>query len=156
MVKLFLNIFRLLFIFKSRLPEYVSRIIVIYTHAIVMLVFFVGSLAAGMKSLYVLMMGKTSLAMALMLWHHAIYCRGALRFCNIAQALPFLALSRISLKPSRWWIWLSELASPNKGRLPLPSVLGTELLVRRDGHTIFDFFKTLVFSGISPPVLVSI
>lgn len=116
-----------------------------------MLNLFIGGLAAGVKFLYVLMIGKASLAMALMLWHQAIYCHGAWRFCNIACALPFWAWSRINPKPRRWLIWLSELASHNKGCLPLPSVSSAERLVRRDGHTIFDFFKTLVFSGISPP-----
>jgi hypothetical protein len=122
-------------------------------HAIIMLNLFAGSVAAGFKFLYVITMSKVSFAIALMLWHHAVYCNGAFRFRHIARAVPFLAWElREGLDPCRWLIWLAQLIHHND-RLLLPACSGADFLLRRDGHTIVDFFKKLSRSGISPPAI---
>ena len=123
----------------------------IYTHAIIMVNLFTGSLAAGFKFLYLFTMGKASLAMALILWHHAVSCNGAFRFRHIARAVPFLAWElRACLNPRRWLTWLAQLV-PHNDRLLFPA--GADFLRRRDGHTIVNFFKKLSRSGISPPAI---
>ncbi|MGH7452967.1 MAG: hypothetical protein ACRENG_16580, partial [bacterium] len=125
----------------------------IYTHTIIMINLFTGGLAAGFKFLYVITMSKVSLAIALMLWHQAVYCNGAFRFRHIARAVPFLAWElRACLNPRRWLIWLAQLVH-HKDRLLLPAGSSADFLLRRDGHTIVDFFKKLSRSGISPPAI---
>jgi hypothetical protein len=125
----------------------------IYTHAIIMVNLFTGGLAAGFKFLYVITTSKASLAIALMLWHHAVYCNGAFRFRYIVRAMPFLAWElRACLNPRRWLIWLAQMVY-HKDRLPLPAGAGADFLLRRDGHTIVDFFKTLLRNGIPPPAI---
>jgi hypothetical protein len=110
---------------------------------------FTGGLAATLKFLYAY--DEHASTMTLILWHHAISCNGAFRFRHIARAAPFLAWElRACLNPRRWLTWLAQLAH-DKDRLPLPAVAGADFLLRRDGHIIVDFFKTLSRSGIPPP-----
>jgi hypothetical protein len=117
-----------------------------------MLNFFVGSLITAIKFLSFVLFSKISLAVALILWHQAVSCNGAYRLCHLTRALPLLALElRIHLNFRHWLARLSQLAAHTKNRGSLPAVASTNFLVCRDGHTIFDFFKTLSFSGISPP-----
>jgi hypothetical protein len=121
---------------------------------IVMFSFFPGSIVAGIKFLYAVAASKTGLAIALMFWHQAIYCSGSFRFCHLAHTLPLLALElRMWLNPRYWVTLLSQHILQTSPRIPLPSVPGTDFLLRRDGHTIFDFFKTLSFNGIPPPAI---
>jgi hypothetical protein len=123
-------------------------------HAIIIVNLFAGGVAAGFKFLYVLTMSKVSLAIALMLWHHAVYCNGVFRLRHIARAVPFLAWElRACLNPRRWLIWLAQLGH-HDGRLLLPAGAGEDFLLRRNGHTIVYFFKKLSRSGISPPAIV--
>ena len=122
-----------------------------HTHAIVMHNVFAGSYIAAIKFLSVIPISKASLAIALMLWHQAVYCNG---FCRFARTLPFLALELRLLLNFRYWVTrLSQFAFHTKDRNHLPPVSSTDFLVCRDGHTLIDFFKTLSFSGISPPAL---
>jgi hypothetical protein len=119
-----------------------------------MLNFFAGGLVAAVKFLSFVLFSKISLAVALMLWHQAISCNGAYRLCHLTRALPFLALElRTHLSFRHWLARLWQLAARTKDRGSLPAVASTNFLVCRDGHTIFDFFKTLSFSGISPPAI---
>jgi hypothetical protein len=113
---------------------------------------FAGSYMAAIKLLSILSVSKAGLAVGLMLWHQAVYGNGFYRFCHLAHALPFLTLElRIRLNLHYWVKRLWQFARHCQGRSLLPSVPSIEFLRRRDGHTIFDFFKTLSFSGISPP-----
>ncbi len=122
-------------------------------HATIILNLFVGSVAASFKFFYVITMSKVSLAVTLMLLYHTVYCNGAFRFRHIACAVPFLAWElRACLNPRRWLIWLAQLVHHDE-RLLLPAGAGADFLLRRDGHTIVDFFKKLSRSGISPPAI---
>jgi hypothetical protein len=122
-------------------------------HAIIIINFIVSSVAAGFKLFYVITMSKASLAIALMLCHHAVYYNGAFHFHHIARAVPFLAWElRACLNPRRWLIWLAQLVHHNE-RLLFPAGAGADFLLRRDGHTIVYFFKKLSRSGISPPAI---
>lgn len=115
---------------------------------------FAGSLVAATKFISFVLLSKVSLAMTLMLWHQAVYCNGAYRFCHITRTLPFLALElRLHLNFRHWLTRLSQLVDHTKNRDALPAVASSNFLVCRDGHTIFDFFKTLAFCGISPPAI---
>jgi hypothetical protein len=116
--------------------------------------FFAGGNIAALKFLSIISVTKASLAVTLMLWHQAVYCNGFYRFCHLAYALPFLTLElRIRLDFRYWVKRLSQLARYCHSRKLLPPVPSTDFLLWRDGHKIFDFFKTLSFSGISPPAL---
>lgn len=120
---------------------------------ILMFHIFSGSLVAATKFLSFVLLSKASLAITLMLWHQAVSCNGTYRFCHIARTLPFLALElRLHLNFRHWLTRLSQLVDHTQNRHALPVVASTNFLVCRDGHTIFDFFKTLSFCGISPPV----
>lgn len=113
--------------------------------------FFSGGFVAILKFLSVASTGKISIAVALMLWHQT---SGSYRFCQLARALPFLALElRIGLNFHNWLARLSQLARHHGSRNLPPPAPSMEFLLWRDGHTIFDFFKTLSFSGISPPAI---
>lgn len=130
----------------------IPNLTTIYT--IAMVNFLGGSFIAMLKFLSVVSMSKISLALALMLWHQVIYCNGAYRFCHLARALPLLALElRIWLNFHNWLTRLSRLARHHGSRNLPPPAPSMEFLLWRDGHTIFDFFKTLSFSGISPPAI---
>lgn len=120
-------------------------------HATIILNFLAASLAAGFKFLYIVTVSKASLAVALMLWYHAVSCHGAFHFRYIMHAAPFLAWElRACLNPRRWLIWLAQLVH-HGDRLLFPA--GADFLLRRDGHAIIDFFKKLSRSGISPPAV---
>jgi hypothetical protein len=120
-------------------------------HATFIINFVAASVAAGLKFLYLIMVSKVTLAIALMLWYHAIYCNGAFRLHYIARAVPLLAWElRACLNPRRWLIWLAQLVH-HKTRLLVP--IGADFLLRRDGYIIVDFFKKLSRSGISPPAI---
>ncbi|MGH7599978.1 MAG: hypothetical protein ACREOI_26790 [bacterium] len=122
-------------------------------HATIIINFFAASVAAGFKFLYIITVSKVSLAIALILWYHAVNCSGAFRFRHIVRAVPFLAWElRACLNPRRWLIWLAQLVYYNE-RLLLPAGSGADFLLRRDGYTIVDFFKKLSRSGISPPAI---
>ena len=109
------------------------------------------SFVAILKFLSVVSAGKVSIAAALMLWHQA---NGFYRFSQLARALPFLALDlQIWLNFHNWLTRLSQFARHRGSRNLPPPAPSTEFLLWRDGHTIFDFFKTLSFSGISPPAI---
>jgi hypothetical protein len=121
---------------------------------IVMYNVFASSFIAVLKFFSVVSASKLSLAVALMLWHQVVYCNGYYRLCLIARPLPLLALELwIHLNFRYWMTRLSRLAFHTKSRNTLPSVPSTDFLRCRDGHTIFDFFKTLSLSGISPPAI---
>lgn len=120
-------------------------------HAIFMVNVFSGSLVAILKFLSVASAGKISIAVALILWHQA---NGSYRFCQLAHTFPFLALElRIWLNFHNWLTRLSQLARHHGNRNLPPPAPSMEFLLWRDGHTIFDYFKTLSFSGISPPAI---
>jgi hypothetical protein len=120
-------------------------------HAFFMVNVFNCSFVAILKFLSVASAGKISIAAALMLWHQA---SGSYRFCHLVRALPFLALElRIWLDFNNWLTQLSQLVRHHGSRNLPPSVPSMEFLRWRDGHTIFDFFKTLSFDGISPPAI---
>jgi hypothetical protein len=115
---------------------------------------FAGGYIFTIKFISIISVSKVSLAVALMLWHQAVYSNGFYRFCYLAPSLPFLTLElRILLNFQYWIKRLSELARHRRSRTLLPPVPSMDFLLWRDGHSIFDFFKTLSFSGISPPAL---
>jgi hypothetical protein len=89
-----------------------------------------------------------------MLWHQAVYSNGAFRF-SYAQDTLFLLTHAMGARLSfRYCLaWVAQLTRLLKCRNALPSVPGMEFLRRRDGQTLLDFFKTLAFSGVSPPAL---
>jgi hypothetical protein len=120
-------------------------------HAIFMVNVFSSSFVAILKFLFVASAGKISIAVALMLWHQA---NGSYRFCQLACALPFLAFElRLWLNFHNWLTWLSQRVRHQEKRNLPPPAPSMDFLLWRDGHTIFDFFKTLSFSGISPPAI---
>ena len=120
-------------------------------HVVFMTNVFSSSFVAILKFLSVASAGKISLAVALMLWHQA---GGSYRFSQLAHTLPVLALElRIWLNFHNWLTRLSEFARYCRNRNLPPPAPSMDFLRWRDGHTIFDFFKTLSFSGISPPAI---
>lgn len=116
-----------------------------------MITIFSGSFVALLKFLSVASAGKISIVAVLMIWHQA---SGSCRFSQLARALPFLVLElQIWLNFHNWLTRLSQLARHHGSRNLPPPAPSMEFLLWRDGHTIFDFFKTLSFSGISPPAI---
>jgi hypothetical protein len=120
-------------------------------HAIFMVNVFSSSFVAILKFLSVASAGKISIAAVLMIWHQA---NGSYRFCQLARTLPFLAFElRIWFNFHNWLTRLSQLARHHESRNLPPPAPSMEFLLWRDGHTVIDFFKTLSFSGISPPAI---
>lgn len=120
-------------------------------HATIIINLVAGSVTASFKLFYVITMSKVSLAIALMLWYHTIYCNGAFCLRHIVRTVPLLTWElRACPNPRRWLTWLAQLVYDNS-RLVL--FAGADFLLRRDGHTIAYFFKKLSRSGISPPAI---
>jgi len=113
---------------------------------------FLGSFIVGAKVLAMLLFSKVSIATTLLLWQHVVGFGGWPRINSIRQTLPFLVLElRIRLNWRNWVARLSHLAlSANYRNFFLP-VFSSQFLLRRDGRHIFDFFKTLACSDVSPP-----
>jgi len=119
-----------------------------------MLHFSSGSVLASAQFLSMLLFSKAGLAMALLVWHNATYIGGVFRFNRIKHTVPFLLLDlRMRLNWRYWVTRLSRLAlSANYRDFFLPAA-GPKFLLHRDGRHIFDFFKTLSLSDVSPPAL---
>jgi hypothetical protein len=95
---------------------------------------------------------KAGMATVLMLWQQVGCCNGLLRFCRNARTVPFLTLElRFRLNLRYWSARLSRLMFRCDGCPLFPFIFSGKFLLRRDGHNIFDFFKTLSLSDVSPP-----
>lgn len=116
---------------------------------------YLNTLFAGLKILLICSVSKAGLAAATVLWQHSVYFGGLHRFCRIARTLPFLALELRTRLNLRYWVTrISRLARYANCRTPLPPILSPKFLVSRDGRNIFDLFKTLSLSDVSPPAFV--
>lgn len=111
-----------------------------------------GNLLAALKFLSAFSAAKIGIAATLFVWHQAIFCNGAHRLRSLAAALPFLALElRLRLNVRNWLTQISRLARRHGSRNLPPPAPSMEFLLWRDGHSVIDFYKTLSFSGASPP-----
>lgn len=117
-----------------------------------MFVICTGNYFAGMEILIFFSASHTSLMLALLLWHLVTPDNGLRRFCSIAGTLHAVLALRTRLNLCHWVKWLSQRTARTNCQTPLPTLLSPHFLLRRDGHTIFDFFKTLSISDVSPPV----
>jgi len=90
--------------------------------------------------------------MMLMLWHQMSYHHGLLRFCRIARTVPFLTPELRLLLNLRYWVKrVSKATFKSAPTFFLPSFLCLDFLFYRYGRHIFDFYKNLSLSDVSPP-----
>jgi hypothetical protein len=92
--------------------------------------------------------------MSLLLWQQLSFSSGLLRFCRTYRTAPYLLLELRLRLNLRYWVtrlWKSCLHNSFRTSVSSP-VLSAPSLRRRDGQNIFDFFKTLSLSDVSPPV----
>lgn len=120
-----------------------------------MLNLFLYSLLALCKPVGMLLFSKAGVVTVLLLWQQVGYCNSLLRFCRGARTVPFLVFELRFRLNLRYWVQrLSQLLLRINFRHFFPTIQSDKLLLRRDGRNIFDFFKTLCISDISPPLMV--
>lgn len=106
-----------------------------------------------MKSIYFFSLVKVGLGVSLLLWQQLFFPSGLLRFCRSCQTVPYLLLElRLRLNLHYWVARLSGSMLRSFGNAALhTSTARHDYLPFRDGRKIFDFFKTLAVSDVSPP-----
>ena len=120
-----------------------------------MLQLYAGGLYANANTLYLSLLSSATLAAATVLWLHTAHLEGLHRFLRIARTVPFWVVElRACLKVRAWAERFNSHAVPaTDARPPRLSPLDIDYLQSRSGQTVFDFFKTLSITDVSPPVL---
>jgi hypothetical protein len=119
-----------------------------------MLIIFLKKLFPGLKFLCRCLAKRIHSGMSLMLWHQLSYHDGLHRFRRIARTVPFLTPElRLQLNLRNWVKRLSKATFKSASTLFLPSFLCLDFLFCRYGRHIFDFYKTLSLSDVSPPAI---
>jgi len=110
-------------------------------------------LADLMKSLYFSSLSKVSLGVSLLLWQQLFFPSGLLRFCRACRTVPYLLFElRLRLNLRYWVTRLSRLmVRASDCQTLFHSTACHGYLPTCGGRTIFDFFKTLAITDVSPP-----
>ncbi len=112
-------------------------------------------LSGLMKTLLLFSLAKVSLGLSFLLWQQLFFPSGLLRYCRTRQTVPYLLLElRMRLNMRYWVVRLSKLALRSCDCHGfLASSARHDYLPYRYGRQIFDFFKTLSLTDVSPPAV---
>lgn len=115
-----------------------------------------GSTLPPWDVLVLLSMGQGSLITILFLAQVMLSSCGLHPFCRFTRTMARFGLElRLRLKLQYWLVKMARFnRCANCREKIMAAGISSQFLLRRDGRNIFDFFKTVSFNDVSPPVWV--